>query len=119
MLLAGINLVFISPRLNRDRLGGVGNISLVGRFGKIVLAETILAGFLLAAVSLLTYLPPAKITPPSQELSGTAKVDDLKMDISISPGQVGQNTFTLRLISNGKPVTCCQGCPSAFYTRSR
>jgi copper transport protein len=105
LLLAGINLVFISPRLNRDRQLGVSNVSLVNRFGKIVLAETILAGFLLAAVSLLTYLPPAKITPPSQELSGTAKVDDLKMDLRISPGQVGQNTFTLRLTSNGKPVT--------------
>jgi len=105
LVLAGINLVFISPRLNRDRLRAVSNDSLVSRFGKMVLAEAILAGLLLAAVSLLTYLPPARIIPPIQELSGSAKVDDLKMSISISPGQVGQNTFTLRLLSGGMPVT--------------
>jgi copper transport protein len=114
LLLAGINLVLISPRLNRDRQLGVSNVSLVNRFGKIVLAETILAGLLLAAVSLLTYLPPARITPPSQGLSGTAKVDDLKMDISISPGQVGQNTFILRLVSNGKPVTAVKNALLRF-----
>ncbi len=104
LLLAGINLLFVSPRLNRDRVRGASNVILVTRFGKMVLAEIILAGLLLFAVSLLTYLPPAKIVPPSQELSGTATVNDLKMNIAISPGQVGQNTFTLQLVSNGRPV---------------
>jgi copper transport protein len=104
LLLAGINLVFISPRLNRDRARGISNVSLAGRFGRMVLAEAILAGLLLAAVSLLTYLPPAKITPPVQALAGSARADDLKMDLTIAPGQVGQNTFTLKLLSNGQPV---------------
>jgi mono/diheme cytochrome c family protein len=31
-------------------------------------------------------------------------VDDLKMDISISPGQVGQNTFKLMVMANGQPL---------------
>ena len=32
-------------------------------------------------------------------------MDDLKVDLSIAPGLVGQNTFTLKLNSNGQPVS--------------
>lgn len=70
----------------------------------MVLVEIMVAGLLLASVSLLTYLPPAKITPRTLELTGTQNVDDLKIEISIAPGLVGQNTFTLKLASNGMPV---------------
>jgi len=105
LLVAAGNLLFISPRLSRAREEGVSNDLLVGRFRKMVMAEVILAGLLLAAVSLLTYLPPAKINTPVQALSGSTRVDDLKMDLVITPGQVGQNTFTLKLLSNGSPVT--------------
>lgn len=104
LLLAATNLFFISPRLKRDRLNGASNIPLVMRFEKIVLVETILACMLLASVSLLTYLPPAKVVLPSSDLTGTANVDDLQIDLSISPGKVGQNTFTLHLVSNGQPL---------------
>jgi copper transport protein len=104
LLLAAANLFFIAPRLKRDRLNGTGNIPLVVGFEKIVRGEIILACMLLASVSLLTYLPPAKVTPPSSDLLGAASVDDLQIDLSISPGYVGQNTFTLQLASNGQPV---------------
>ncbi len=104
LLLAATNLIFISPRLKRDRLNDTNNISLVMRFEKIVQVEIILACLLLVSVSLLTYLPPAKITPPTSDLSGTAGVDDLQIDLSISPGYVGQNTFTLHLASNGQAL---------------
>ena len=70
----------------------------------MVLVEIIVAGLLLASVSLLTYLPPAKITPRTLELTGSQNVDDLKIAISITPGLVGQNTYTLKLTSNGAPV---------------
>jgi mono/diheme cytochrome c family protein len=104
LLLAAANLFFISPHLKRNRLEGTSNISLITHFEKIVQGEIILAGLLLVSVSLLTYLPPAKITPPSSDLTGTANTDDLQMDISISPGHIGQNTFTLHLTSDGQPV---------------
>ncbi len=104
LLLAATNLFFISPRLKQARLNSAVNIPLVMRFEKIVLVETILACMLLLNVSLLTYLPPAKIVLPSSDLTGTANVDDLQIDLSISPGKVGQNTFTLHLISNGQPL---------------
>lgn len=103
--IAALNLFIISPRLSRDRAQGVANPALVERFGKILIAELTFAGLLLASVSFLTYLPPARIVAPSSALTGAAKVDDLKMDISISPGRVGQNTFTLKLTSSeGRPL---------------
>ena len=102
--IAGVNLLFFTPLLKRTGEAGTGNSTLVRRFGKMVLGEIVVAALLLATVSLLTYLPPAKITPHTVELTGSQKVDDLKMDISITPGLVGQNTFTLKLTSNGVPV---------------
>ena len=104
LALAGVNLVFISPRLKRSRLQGEANAVLVKRFGKIVLAEVILGALLLMSVSLLTYLPPARINPPIQELNGSARADDLQVNLTITPGQVGVNTFQLRLRANGAPV---------------
>ena len=102
--IAGINLMFFTPHLKRARLSGAGNSTLITRFGKMVLVEIMVAALLLASVSLLTYLPPARITPRTLELTGTQTVDDLKIAISIAPGLVGQNTFTLKLASNGQPV---------------
>lgn len=104
LCIAGLNLLFFTPLLNRARLSGAGNSTLVARFGKMVLVEIMVAGLLLASVSLLTYLPPAKITPRTLELKAIQPVDDLKIEISISPGLVGQNTFMLKLTSNGAPV---------------
>jgi copper transport protein len=104
LIIAAINLLVISPRLRRDRLAGVANASLISRFGKILVVELTFASLLLASVSFLTYIPPAKLSSLSSELTSTARVDDLKIDISISPGRVGQNTFVLRLISNGEHV---------------
>ncbi len=104
LVLAAINLLVITPRLKQARLQGASNTELVAHFGKTVLAEVILAGLLLASVSLLTYLPPAKVTPPSFDLTGSATVNDLHIDLKISPGFVGQNTFSLQLTSNGQPV---------------
>ncbi len=105
LLLAAVNLFFISPRLNRDRLGNASNVPLVMHLEKIVQGEVILACLLLLLVSVLTYLPPAKITPPSTDLTGSSTADDLQIDLTISPGYVGQNTFTVNVTSNGQPVT--------------
>ncbi len=75
------------------------------RFGKIVLIEAVLGAFLLMSVSLLTYLPPARINPPFQGLNASARVDDLKMGLTITPGEVGENVFQLKLVSNGAAAT--------------
>ena len=104
LLLAAFNLLFIAPRLKKARLEGVSDSPLVAHFGTTVLAEVVLAALLLVTVSVLTYLPPAKITPPITDLSGSKNADDLRVELTISPGTVGQNTFTVRLTSNGTPV---------------
>ena len=87
----------ISPRLKRDSLQGIADNSIVARFGKLLILELTFAGLLLANVSFLTYIPPAKVVSPSSDLTGSTRVDDLRLDIAISPGRVGQNTFTLKL----------------------
>ena len=104
LVLAAINLLYISPRLKKARLGGLNETTLAPHFGKTILAEIILGGLLLLSVSLLTYLPPAKISPPSFDLSNSIIAADLRVRINISPGTVGQNTFTVNLTSNGQPV---------------
>ncbi len=104
LVLAAINLLFISPRLKKARLQATGNVSIVAHFAKMVSAEVVLGCLLLLSVSLLTYLPPARIIPPSFDLSGSVFAGDLRVGIKISPGTVGQNTFTVHLTSNGQPV---------------
>jgi copper transport protein len=105
LIIAAINLLVISPRLSRERLEGIADTALVTRFGKILVLDLIFASLLLASVSLLTYLPPAKIVSPISDLTSAAKVDDLKVEISISPGRVGQNTFMLNVTtSEGHPL---------------
>jgi copper transport protein len=104
LVLAAINLLVISPRLKKARLAGASETTVVTHFGKMVLTEIILGSLLLLSVSLLTYLPPAKITPPSFDLNNSISADDLRISINISPGLVGQNTFTVNLTSNGQPV---------------
>ena len=105
LTIAATNLLVISPRLKRDSLQGIEDPKLVARFGKILILELTFAGLLLASVSFLTYIPPAKVASPNLALTSKTRVDDLSMDINISPGRVGQNTFTLDVItSEGHPL---------------
>jgi copper transport protein len=105
LVLAAINLLWIGPRLRRAAKQDVSDLPLAARFGNMVVGEIVLGCLLLASVSLLTYLPPAKITPPSFALKGSTTAADLSVDIDISPGTVGQNTFTVHLTSGGQPVS--------------
>lgn len=104
LAIAATNLLVISPQLKRNRLQGITNSNVVARFGKLLIFELIFAGLLLASVSFLTYIPPAKLAAPTSDLTGKTEVDDLSVGVTISPGRIGQNTFTLRLSSNGEPV---------------
>ena len=104
LAIAATNLLIISPRLNRERIQGTTNTKLISFFGKVLIAELTFAGLLLASVSYLTYLPPAKIVPITSEFTDSKKVDDLLVELDISPGRVGQNEFMLMLSSSGQPV---------------
>jgi copper transport protein len=105
LVVAAMNLLVVSPRLNQDRLQGMANADLVERFRKLLIIELSCAGLLLATVSFLTYIPPAKVASPNTDLTGKTEVDDLTMQIRISPGRVGQNTFALTVMtSEGHPL---------------
>ena len=105
LTIAATNLLVISPRLKRNSTQGIAEPSIVTRFGKLLILELTLAGLLLGSVSFLTYIPPAKAVSFNTDLSERTRVDDLRMAITISPGRVGQNTFTLNLLSaDGQPV---------------
>lgn len=105
LAIAAINLLIISPRLNRARLQGTGNPRLVSIFGKILFIDLAFAGLLLASVSFLTYIPPAKIAAPAEtDFTSAEQVDDLQVEIYISPARVGQNEFMVMLVADGQPV---------------
>ena len=105
LVVAATNLLVVSPRLKQDRLQGMANAGLVEHFRKLLFIELTLAGLLLASVSFLTYIPPAKIAAPNSDLMGMTEVDDLTMHLLISPGRVGQNTFALSVMtSEGHPL---------------
>ncbi len=105
LVIAATNLLVVSPRLKRDRLQGVATAGLVERFGKLLVIELTFAGLLLASVSFLTYLPPAKVAAPASTFTRTERLDDLEVEINISPARVGENTFMLMLMStDGQPI---------------
>lgn len=105
LVIAATNLLVISPRLKRSSTQSIADGSIVARFGKTLILELIFAVLLLASVSFLTYIPPAKAPSVNSDLTGRASVDDLRVEINIAPGGVGQNTFTLQLTSNGQPLS--------------
>jgi mono/diheme cytochrome c family protein len=106
LIIAATNLLIISPHLKQDYLQGVETKGLVARFGRVLIFELTFAGLLLASVSFLTYIPPAKIAAPANtDFTSIKQVDDLKVEINISPARVGQNEFMLMLISSdGQPI---------------
>jgi copper transport protein len=104
LIVGAFNLLVISPRLKRDRLQSIGETRLVSRFGKILMLDLMFAALLLANVSFLTYIPPARVVSLNTDITRSARVDDLEMELRISPGRVGQNTFTLQLAENGQPL---------------
>jgi len=61
---------------------------------------------------------PARINPPAiQALHAFAQADDLKINLTITTRQVGQNTFQLRLSSNGAEVVSVKQALPAFHPR--
>ena len=105
LVIAATNLLIISPRLNRERLQGTGDANLITLFGKILVIELTFAALLLASVSFLTYIPPAKIVSPDTDFNGTKQADDLKIEMNISPAHVGSNDFMLVMVTpDGKAL---------------
>jgi copper transport protein len=69
LVIAALNFLIITPRLKRASLQNTPDTGLVGRFASILAVDVTLATLLLASVSFLTYIPPAKIASPSTDLT--------------------------------------------------
>jgi len=78
---------------------------IVGFFRRFVTSELALGVLVLLSVGLLTALPPARTTASVAAVQANAKVDDLTVTLSVQPGKVGLNTFSLQVTSNGQPVS--------------
>jgi len=98
-----VNLLGITPAMKKAATAK-GDEGLVARFRNIVTSEVMLGVVLLLSVGLLTSLPPAQAATSASGVDFTQTVDDLNMELNITPGRVGLNTFTLTLTSGGQPV---------------
>ncbi len=100
--LGAINLLIITPNMKRAAVRPEGQPSLVARFRMSVTSEVALGILLLLSVGLLTSTPPAQAITNALTASGAA--DDLQLDLTVTPGRVGVNTFTLSVTHSGQPL---------------
>jgi copper transport protein len=103
--LGALNLLVITPSMHRAATQSGGSPDLISRFRGHVLAEVILGVLLMSWVGVFTSLPPARIISTAPGFNGATQADDLKVSLSILPNRVGINTFTVKVTSNGQPVT--------------
>ncbi len=115
--LAGYNLLVVSPRLrgfvkvkkagSTDGPGSIQAGKLGLHFRRSVLAEILLTVLILVAVAFLTSSPPPNSLVSTKVRYFQASQAGLKIDLAISPGTVGENTFEARLTdtTTGQPVS--------------
>ena len=112
VLVGAINILFVTPNMKRGAISPAGNPTLLDFFRGLVTGEVMVGCVLLLSVSLLTLLPPAQL--PVHGLTGSAKADNIQVDLAIIPGRVGANTFQVRLTVNGQPVDNAQSVQLQF-----
>src|SRR5271157_1181826 len=103
--LGAINILVITPALQRSTAQPSGNPALLDRFGRQVVAEGILGIVLLLWVGVFTSLPPAVVEVPPSGFQSTTRADDLTISLNIQPARVGINSFTAKISAGGKPLT--------------
>ena len=101
--MGAVNLLLTTPRMKRAAQAAA-DAPVVPFFRRFVTAEVTLGTVVLLMVGVLTNLPPARATSAATNINASATVNDLKLVITIEPGKVGLNTFTLQVTSNGQPV---------------
>ncbi|MFQ5399229.1 MAG: copper resistance protein CopC [Anaerolineae bacterium] len=109
--IAGLNLLFIKPRLeatfiNQDAPQAAQTQR---RLRRLVRLEAIFAFLVLSAAGLLTDLQRAQEAPllgrDSEEIVMTQPADDLDVRLSVNPARVGANRFDLFITdADGQPV---------------
>ena len=110
--IAGINLLFVKPRLSAvyDAPENERTPRVLRGFGRLVWLETAVALLILLAAGVLTDLQRGVDAPLLADAPGQATVtqaaEDLQVEMAIEPALVGNNSFDIRITDeNGEPVT--------------
>lgn len=110
--IAGINLLFVKPRLSAvyETPESEQTPRVLRRFGRLVWAEMIVALLILVAAGVLTDLQRGVDAPLLADAPGqttvTQSAEDLQVEMQIEPALVGNNTFDILITDeNGDPVT--------------
>jgi uncharacterized membrane protein len=110
--IAGINLMFVKPRLSAvyETPESEQTPRVLRRFGRLVWAEMTVALLILVAAGVLTDLQRGVDAPLLADAPGqttvTQSAEDLQVEMQIQPALVGNNTFDILITDeNGDPVT--------------
>ncbi|HEX2914683.1 MAG TPA: CopD family protein [Chloroflexia bacterium] len=116
LLLAAYNLLVVSPRMRifarskkagpKEGAGSIAAGKLGLSFRRSVMAEVALTCLVLVAAAFLTSSAPPKSQASSTVLYFESTQGGLNIQLAISPGTIGQNTFEAQLTtSTGLPVS--------------
>lgn len=110
--IAGINLMFVKPRLSAvyETPESEQTPRVLRRFGRLVWAEMTVALLILVAAGVLTDLQRGVDAPLLADMPGQTTVfqaaEDLQVEMQIEPALVGNNTFDILITDeNGDLVT--------------
>lgn len=110
--IAGLNLMFVKPRLSAayETPESKQTSRNLRRFNRLVWAEMSVALLILAAAGVLTDLQRGVDAPLLADAPGqttvTQAAEDLQVEMTIEPALVGNNTFDILITDeNGDPVT--------------
>ncbi len=117
LALGGVNHFVIRPRIQAAAQVAPGDASRVQGFLKFLSAEAALGALLLLWVGVFTSLPMANEQASIPRLTQTLQADDLTLKLTVSPGRVGVNTYTLALATSadGKPLTQANEVDLLFF----
>ena len=104
LLVAAVNLIWVRPRLR-------GSSAAARWLRRTVVAEIALIVLVVLTVGFLTTLEPARqvasraLALGQQQLSFTESVEGADVTLTVVPGRLGANTFTVRLADRfGEPI---------------
>jgi copper transport protein len=112
------NLLVTTPHLRAAAQRPGGDPGRVLAFRRLLTGEAALGVLLLAWIGLFTSLPPAQVNPAPSGVTRSLQSGDLRLELSIDPGNVGINTFTLQVTSAGQPVTDASEVDLRFTAQS-
>ncbi|GAB4577324.1 MAG: hypothetical protein Fur0022_00550 [Anaerolineales bacterium] len=103
-LLGAINLLKTTPTMRQAAQETSPDGGKVNRFRKLVTTEAVLGLGVLLVTGLFTVIPPVRSIATDTSIRQSATADDLNIEIRITPGRIGLNTFLVSLQASGAPV---------------